>query len=404
MALTPVDDALTRLLSDVSPVSVEHVALAAANGRVLAENLSARRTQPPFTAAAMDGWALAARDAATPGARLAIVGEAAAGHAHDRPLGAGEAIRIFTGAPMPEGADTVVMQEHATRDGDHVVFADAASPGRHVRAAGIDFREGQPILSAGTRLDWTNLGLVASSNHAEVPVRRRPRVAILATGDELVRPGTVPGPDQIVASNGYGIAALVEDAGGLVIDLGIVRDDLAATRAAIAGAFAAEIDVLVTLGGASMGDHDLVHRALEAEGVAFDFWKLAMRPGKPLMFGRRGPIRVLGLPGNPAASLVCGLRFVAPLVAALAGRGPAGLARETAIAGRAMPANDERADHLRAALRHDAEGRLVAMPLDSQDSSLLSRFADADALIVRPIHARAVEAGEPVEIIRLRHA
>jgi molybdopterin molybdotransferase len=402
MALTPVDDALARLLSDVSPVSAEPVALAAANGRILAEDIVARRTQPPFTAAAMDGWALAAADATTPGARLAIVGEAAAGHAHDRALKPGEAVRIFTGAPMPEGADTVVMQEHATREGDVVVLADAAAPGRHVRAAGIDFREGQPILSAGARLDWTNLGLVASANHAEVAVRRRPRVAILATGDELVPPGTTPGPDQIVASNGYGIAALVADAGGQVIDLGIVGDDLAATRAAIAGAFAREIDVLVTLGGASLGDHDLVHRALEAEGVAFDFWKLAMRPGKPLMFGRRGAIRVLGLPGNPAASLVCGLRFVAPLVAALAGRGDTGVVREKAIAGRAMPANDERADHLRASLARDADGRLVATPLDSQDSSLLSRFADADALIVRPIHAPPVAAGETVEIIRLR--
>lgn len=402
MAMTSVEDALASVLDGVTATAIERVPLAAANGRVLAEDLRATRTQPPFDAAAMDGWAIRAADASAPGARLRVAGEAAAGHGFAGALAPGEAIRIFTGAPMPAGADTVVMQEHCTREGDTVVVADAQTAGRHLRRAGIDFRQGDVGLEAGTVLDYTNLGLVAAMNHGEVAVHARPRVAMIATGDELVPPGTTPGPDQIVASNGAGIAALIEAAGGEVIDLGIVRDDLALLRAAVASAFAAGIDALVTLGGASLGDHDLVHRALSEEGVAFDFWKIAMRPGKPLMYGRHGAARVVGLPGNPAAALVCGIVYVAPLVRALAGRRNVAPPIEVVRLAAPLPPNDLRQDHLRARFDVDPDGHRIVVPVDSQDSSLLSRVARADALIIRPPHAPAATTGESVRVLRLR--
>lgn len=401
MALTPVEIALASVLDGVRPTVVETVAIESANGRVLAADIAAKRTQPPFDAAAMDGWALTAADAPEAGARLAIVGEAAAGAGYHRPVGRGEAVRIFTGAPMPAGVDTVVMQEHARREGDTLILDEAAKAGRHVRRAGVDFREGDVGLAAGTRLGYTNLGLVAAMNHATVPVHRRPRIGFLATGDELVRPGTVPGPDQIVASNGYAIAALIRASGGKAIDLGIAPDRLDATRAAIRAGFDDGIDALVTMGGASVGDHDFVHRALEEEGVSFAFWKLAMRPGKPLMFGRRGEVRVLGLPGNPAASLVCGILYLAPLVRALSGLADPEPRRETVGLAAPLPANDQRQDYLRGRIVPGPDGRPQAAPLDSQDSSLLTRFSAADVLIVRPPHAPAAAAGDAVEVVRL---
>lgn len=401
MALTPVETAIAAVLDGVAATAVERVAIEKANGRVLAEDLVALRTQPPFDAAAMDGWAVRAADAPDAGARLSIIGEAAAGRGFAGRVGPSEAVRIFTGAPMPEGADTVVMQEHARRDGDTLVLDEAAAAGRHLRPAGVDFREGEIGLEAGTRLGYTNLGLIAAMNHAEVPVHRRPRIGVLATGDELVRPGTVPGPDQIVASNGYAVAALIEAAGGEAVDLGIAADRLDATRAAIRAGFEAGIDALVTLGGASVGDHDFVHRALGEEGVVFDFWKLAMRPGKPLMFGRRGDVRVLGLPGNPAASLVCGILYLAPLVRALSGLASPRPLTTTLTSGADLPANDVRQDYLRARLTIAEDGRTIARPLDSQDSSLLTRFSAADVLIVRPPHAPPAKVGDPVPVVRL---
>ncbi len=401
MALTAVEDALAQALADVVPVAVETVPLDRADGRVLASDLRALRTQPPFDAAAMDGWALRSADAVAPGARLRVVGESAAGHGFAGDVGPGEAIRIFTGAPMPRGADTVVMQEATRRDGDVVEIGEVVPAGRHVRAAGIDFHAGDVGLPAGLRLGYTHVGLIASMNHAEVPVYRRPRVAFLATGDELVRPGAPIGPDQIVCSNGYALAALIAAAGGEAIDLGIAPDDLDATRAAVRAGFATEVDVVVTLGGASIGDHDHVHAALAAEGVDFDFWKIAMRPGKPLMFGRRGATRVIGLPGNPAASLVCAVLFVAPLIRALAGQSEPLPRVHRLPLSRGVPANDLRQDYLRARLVVGDDGRLLADPLDSQDSSLLSRFARAEALIVRPPFAPAAEAGDAVDVVRL---
>lgn len=400
MALTPVEEALRALLDGIEATETERVGLAAARGRVLAEDLVALRTQPPFDAAAMDGWALRAADVAAPGAVLTAIGEAAAGRGFAGTVTPGTCVRIFTGAPVPTGADTVEMQEHTTRDGDRITFAEAVTAGRHIRSAGIDFREGVVGLRAGRRLDFTNLGLVASMNHAEVPVHRRPRVAVLATGDELVPPGNPLGPDQIVASNGYGIVALIEAAGGEAIDLGIVRDDLAATVAAVGAAFADGVDVLVTIGGASIGDHDHVHAALAANDVDFGFWKIAMRPGKPLMYGRRGRSRVIGLPGNPAAALVGSVLFLAPLVRALSGLADPAPKIETLRLGRDVKPNDLRQDYLRAHLALDEAGRLVAIPTDDQDSSLLSRFAATDGLLVRPPHAPAGKVGDPALFVR----
>jgi molybdopterin molybdotransferase len=400
MALTPVPQAQARLLAEVEALAAETVALEDADGRVLAEDLVARRTQPPFDASAMDGYAVRAGDLGA-GARLSVIGTSAAGHGFAGTVGPGQAVRIFTGAPVPDGADTILIQENASRDGDVLVAAGPEPKGRFVRPAGLDFRAGDVVLSAGRRLGMREIGLAAATNNATVPVRRRPVVAILATGDELVAPGSPVGPDQIVASNGLALAALVRSAGGRAVDLGIAPDDLAVLRARIRAGIEAGADVVCLLGGASVGDHDLTRPALEAEGLALDFWKIAMRPGKPLMFGRIGGLRAIGLPGNPVSSLVCGLLFVAPLVRCLAGESEVLPAQEPARLGHALPANDQRQDYLRASLSRDDSGELVASPFPVQDSSMMSVIARADALVIRPPHAPAAAAGDTVSIIRL---
>jgi molybdopterin molybdotransferase len=399
MALMPVADAQSRLLADVRPLPVETVPVSEAAGRVLAADLSALRTQPPFAASAMDGWALRAADL-SPGASLAIVGEAAAGHGYGGTLGPGEAARIFTGAPVPDGADTVVVQENARREGDRVIIAEPAAAGANIRRAGLDFAEGHTALAAGRRLTARDVGLAAAMNHAALPVRRKPVVAILATGDELVPPGAQAGADQIVASNQIALAALVRDLGGEPIELGIAPDRLETIRARIRAGIDAGADVVALLGGASVGDHDYTRAALEAEGMALDVWKIAMRPGKPLMFGRVGDVHALGLPGNPVSSLVCGLLFLAPLLRALQGAPDVLPVEETARLGRDLPANDQRQDYLRARLSTDGD-LPVATPFDLQDSSVLSLLAAADALVIRPPFAPAAPAGSPVRIIRL---
>ena len=318
MALLPVEDALGRLLSDVSALTdTVTVPLREADGRVLACDLVAKRTQPPFPASAMDGYAVRHADIATVPSELTVIGQSAAGHGFSGEVGKGEAVRIFTGAPLAAGADTVVIQENVERlSQTRIRVVEAAGPGRHIRGAGLDFDEGEKLLEAGDRLDAGRLMLAAAMNHATLPVRRRPLVGILATGDELVAPGEEPGPDQIIASNTFGVAAIVEEAGGEVLDLGIAADRRETIQAAVDAAEREEVDVLVTLGGASVGDHDLVQEALTGRGMVLDFWKIAMRPGKPLMFGRLGTRRVLGLPGNPVSSMVCAHLFLRPLVAA----------------------------------------------------------------------------------------
>lgn len=382
-------------------VRIESLPLELACGRTLAADLAALRTQPPCAVSAMDGYAARAADLAAPGVRLKLVGESAAGHGFAGAVGPGETARIFTGAPVPHGADTILIQEDAAIEDGFVVPRVAVPANKHIRAAGVDFAAGEVLLGAGRRLGASELALAAAMNHAMLPVARKPLVAILATGDELVQPGAACGPDQIVASNAYAVAAQVEAAGGLALDLGIAGDNHAALAEAIREARRAEADVLVTLGGASVGDHDLVKSALAAEGMELGFWRIAMRPGKPLIHGRIGGMSILGLPGNPVSSIVCGLIYLQPLVRALCGDPRAGEMRlESAVLGRDMPANDMREDYLRATLA-PGDGLPVATPFDSQDSSLLSVMAAADCLLIRPPHAPAAQKGEKCAVLRL---
>jgi molybdopterin molybdotransferase len=396
-----VDAALARVLDAVEPVPSEPVPITRACGRVLASDVVALRTQPPADVSAMDGYAVRAVDVTTAPARLALIGEVAAGRPFAGVVGAGEAARIFTGGVMPAGADTVVIQEKAERDGTAVVVTAPPRPRANVRRAGLDFAEGDMLLAGGRRLTGRDIALAAAMNHPALPVRRRPIVAILATGDELVSPGTSPGPGQIVYSNGFAIAAMAEHEGADVIDLGIVPDRLDATVAAAAQARAAGADILITTGGASVGDYDLVQPALASQGMRLAFWKVAMRPGRPLMHGRLGDMRVLGLPGNPVSAYICAFLFLLPLIRRLTGSTEIHAPTESAVLGRDLPANDERADYLRATLTHGPGGGPVATPLPVQDSSMLVPLAQAECLVIRPPYAPAAVAGAACTIVKL---
>lgn len=401
MALMSAADALAAVLEGTQPLAEETATLSAAHHRVLARDLAARRTQPPADMSAMDGYAVRAADAATIPARLTVIGEAAAGRPWDQPLRAGQAVRIFTGGVIPPGADAVVIQEDTARDGDTVIVHAAAQSGRHIRRAGIDFREGDVLLPAGRRLSDRNLSLAASMNYPELPVRRRPRVAVLATGDELLMPGSTPGPGQIILSNGFALRALAESEGAETIDLGIAVDTIDSTTAAIRAARDSAADILISTGGASVGDHDLMNRALEAEGVAMAFWKIALRPGKPMMHGRLGAMRVIGLPGNPVSSYVCAFLFMVPLIRAMSGRSDVHHPIERAILAKDLGANDQRQDYLRARLDVRDDGATLATPVNHQDSSLLANLSVAQGLVIRPPFAPAAPAGSPCSFIRL---
>lgn len=400
MALLLVEEALERLLAGAEPLGAEGVRIDDAAGRVLVAPLKALRTQPPFPASAMDGYAVRAADL-QPGVRLAVIGDAPAGTPFAGTIGPGQAVRIFTGSEVPEGADTILIQENATRlDQRTVEVIETVAAGRHIRRAGLDFENGDTLLDKGRILDAAALSLAAAANHARVSVVKRPLVAIIATGDELLPPGSETGPGQIIASNSYGVASIARASGADIRDLGIVGDDREKIAARIREALAAKADIIVTLGGASVGDHDLVNEVLTGIGMELDFWKIAMRPGKPLMFGRLGPTRVLGLPGNPVSTLVCSHLFLKPLVAALAGRPFAADIREARL-GSAMAANDQRQDYVRAAVSIDAQG-LIATPFGIQDSSMLKILADANGVIIRPPHAPAAPTGTPVPVLMLR--
>ena len=391
MSLRPVEDALADLLEGVGALTgTESVPLRLAAGRVLARDVIALRTQPDFDASAMDGYALRAEDAAD-GRLLTLIGEAQAGRAFEGTVGSGQAVRIFTGAPVPAGADTVLIQENAERVEGDVRATVVPSKGANIRPLGNDFSAGETLVSAGSRLTAGMVALAASGGHPALDVLRRPRVAILATGDELVEPGQPVGPSQIVASNGYGVAALVEANGGDVLDLGIAPDDLDAIGARLDEAVAAGVDIFVSIGGASVGDHDLAAKAFASRGVSLDFWKVAMRPGKPIMAGRLGPAMIVGLPGNPASSMVAATVFLRPLVRRLAGLPDAGFRKGRL--GRNVPANDDRAEFVRSRIE-GAEGEVVIVPLSRQDSSLLSIYARAEALLLRPANAAAARTGD----------
>ncbi|MEO1153713.1 MAG: gephyrin-like molybdotransferase Glp [Pseudomonadota bacterium] len=387
-----VDAALGHLFALALPVGIEEVPLSAAAGRTLAREMSATRDQPPFPSSAMDGYAVRGADL-RPGAVFDVVGISAAGHGSDIAIGPGQALRIFTGAPVPHGADRIVIQEDVTRAGDQITIGDAPDAGPYVRPAGGDFKAGDTV-TAPRVLGPADLSLLAAMNHATVPCRRRPDVAILATGDELVMPGETPRPDQIIASNGVGLKALIEGAGGTARLLPIARDTEAALHSALDLAKGA--DLVVTMGGASVGDHDLVGPVAAARGMTPAFYKVAMRPGKPLMAGRLDGAAMIGLPGNPVSTLVCGTVFIVPLLRAMLGFEPGPAPRRTVQLARDIPENGPREHYMRARLTPDG-----IAPFDRQDSSLLSVIADANALLIRPVRDPARRAGDTVDYLPL---
>jgi molybdopterin molybdotransferase len=393
-----VEEARERILASLHATPGEVVALPDAWGRVTVTPVIARLTQPPADVSAMDGYALRAADG-TLGAVLKVIGSAPAGHPFDSSVAAGQAVRIFTGSVVPAGADAILLQEDATATGTEVRVNEAVTEGRHIRRAGQDFAAGDAVIPAGRRITARDAGLAAAANHPWLTVHRRPRVGILATGDEIAMPGEPIPSGGIVSSNSHALAALVRATGGEPIVLPVAQD----TREAVAAVADAVhgVDMLVTTGGASVGDHDLVIEALKTRGLDLDFWQIAMRPGKPLLFGRLGPVPVLGLPGNPVSAMVCAILFLLPALSRLSGLPSAPPPVSQAIAGAALRANDHRADHLRAAVSTDPLGRIVATPFQVQDSALLRRLALADALILRPPHAPALAEGEEVPVIRL---
>ncbi len=399
--MIPVAEARARILEAMPRMPLEWVALPAARERVLARDLHARRSQPPLAVSAMDGYAVRSEDVARPGAVLRVIGEVPAGRVFERRVGPGEAVRIFTGAPLPEGADAVLMQERAEEAGETIRATVALHPGKFVRPAGLDFEVGWRGLAAGHLLDARALGLAAAMGHAWLPVRRRPRVAILATGDELVWPGETPGPAGIVSSNNPTLAAMVAGWGGEPVDLGIARDrpeDLVAALDQAGGA-----DLLVTSGGASVGAYDLVQDTLMARGLAVDFWRIAMRPGKPLIFGRFRDVPFLGLPGNPVSAAVCAVVYLRAALLACLGR-PTGLPTIRAPLAVPLPANDEREDYMRASWTREDDGPPRVTPAARQDSSMFATFARADLLLRRPPHDPPRAAGDEVEVVELARA
>ncbi len=397
MTLLSVEEALSRVTADIEALPAEEVPLREAGQRVLAEDLAARITQPPFHASAMDGYAARTEDIKTLPSTLNIIGEAAAGHGFSGSIGSEQAVRIFTGAPVPEGADTIVIQENTKKEGDSVTVLEHRATDRFIRPRGFDFSEGDILLKAGQKLTARDLALAAAMNHANVIVHRQPRVAILATGDELVLPGERPASDQIISSIPYGLASMVEAVGGQADLLGIAKDTTESLQEAIARAQNA--DILVTIGGASVGDHDLVQAALREEGMTLDFWKIAMRPGKPLMFGRLGSERVLGVPGNPVSALICARIFLVPMIHRLSGLANNNLHSLYALLTQDLEKNGIRQHYMRANLGVSVDGEKIVTPIVSQDSSLLAEFSRANCFIVREPFAPTTRKGSKVQIL-----
>ena len=396
--LLPVDEARARILAALSPTAAETIALSEAAGRVLARPVLARLTQPPAAVSAMDGYALRAADGVL-GAKLAVIGAAPAGHPFAGVVGPGQAVRIFTGGFVPEGADAILLQEDAEAADGAVLVKESVVPGRWVRKRGLDFAEGETLLATGRRLTARDIGLAAASNNPWLAVHRRPRIGILATGDEIALPGDPIPPGGIVSSNAHALAALIRAAGGEPIVLPIAPDDASAIADVAAAAQA--YDMLVTTGGASVGEHDLIQQALGGEGFELGFWKIAMRPGKPLIWGRLGRVPVLGLPGNPVSALVCAIIFLLPALARLSGLPGASTPSRRVTCATPLAENDRRADFLRASLEADADGRITVRPFPVQDSSMLATLARAEALVLRAPFAPALPAGAEVEAIML---
>ncbi len=399
MVLLSVEEALQRILAKATPVIAETVALRGLAGRVLAANVKARLTHPPFNASAMDGYAVRAADVAALPATLTLIGESAAGHGFGGKLGLGQAVRIFTGAPVPEGADAIVIQENVEAEGTRVRVVDGTPDPAHIRKRGGDFHEGEAVLKAGRRMTSRDVLLAAAMGHAELSCARRPTVAILATGNELVQPGETLRADQIISSNPYGLAAMLEAFGAEPHLLGIARDTMQSLAEKLAAA--ADADVIITIGGASVGDHDLVIPALKAAGMTLDFWKIAMRPGKPMIFGHRDHQIILGVPGNPVSSMICTRVFAVPLITRMLGR-PDQIAHPVPVTlAEPLGVNGPRAHYMRAHHVIDAEGQACVRSIASQDSSLISPLAAADCLIVRAPNAEALPAGAAVDTLPL---
>jgi molybdopterin molybdotransferase len=397
--LISVEEALLRVLDGVSTLPAEEIPIDAAHGRVLAATLASRRTQPPADLSSMDGYAVLAADIAEVPARLRLIGESAAGRPFQGNMKAGETVRIFTGAVMPPGGDQVVPQENVARDGDDITI-NTLPKGKFVRRQGFDFKAGQVMLEAGRRLNARDIGLAAAMDHAKLMATKKPRVAIIATGDELVEPGGGDAPDKIVASNPVTLAALIRQEGGEPVSLGIFPDRVDAIGGAIRSARNLDIDLLVTLGGASVGDHDLIVPALTQEGFDIAFHRMAMRPGRPMLLGLSDNLRVIGLPGNPVSAFVCAFLFLVPLLRKLQGRSDALPQTESALLGRAVDANDHRQDFLRAKFSRRGDGQLVATPFKLQDSSMQAVLHAADGLVVRAPHAPAAPEGAPCDVLR----
>jgi molybdopterin molybdotransferase len=395
-----VEEAKNKIKADMPLMPPEQVSISEALGRVLAKGVAARRTQPPHAISAMDGYAVRAEDVEKLPASLNVVGHVPAGQAYDGTVSNGEAVRIFTGATIPAGADTIVIQENTERNNEIVKVVDGKAPaGRFIRPAGLDFSEGDNLLSPGRTITARDIGLAASMNVPWLTVRRKPRIALLATGDEIVMPGDPVGPNQIVSSNGPALAGFITARGGIPVDLGIAPDSADTLRVMAAGAKGS--DMLITCGGASVGDHDLVQKVLAEIGLEIDFWRIAMRPGKPLMFGHIDETRMLGLPGNPVSSLVCATIFLGPAINAMLGSTSDDTIYESAELTKALPENDEREDYLRASIKRNSDGTIFATPFSKQDSSVFSGLARADALIIRAPFAAEIKSGQQVRIMRL---
>jgi len=399
--LLSVEEACSRIIEAMRPLSVLRIELGGALGRALAEDIVALRAHPPAAVAAMDGYAIRSADALSLPVKLRKVGASKAGARFEGKVLAGNCVRIFTGATLPDGADTIALQEDASEFGDNVEIRRVPEPGRHIRPAGTNYSAGQLCLTKGRVLTARDIGVIASCGYALAPVRRKPRVAILATGDELVDPGGSPGPDQIFGSNNAAIAAAVAAWGGEPMDLGIAPDRIEAIAGAMNGAIG--VDLLVTTGGASVGEHDLVRSALATRGFMPGFWKVAMRPGKPVIFGMIGEMPVLGMSGNPVSALVSALMFLRPAIKAMLGLPAKQPIFEQAVLGAAMPENHIREDYVRACIERGPDGKLIAVPFSTQDSAMLVTLSAADGLIRRRPHAPTAPKRPTAEVIVFDH-
>ena len=397
--LVDVEKAISNVLEGITSLDSEQISISEAFGRVLANDIASKTTQPPLAVSAMDGYAVRNQDVTSVPRTLTQIGESTAGDGFNGSIGEGETVRIFTGAPVPKGADAVVIQENTEKLERKIIIKSTSVVGEFIRPKGLDFEKGDVLLKAGTRLNSRHVALASAMNVPWVNVKRKPRIAILPTGNELVMPGEPIKSGQLISSNSLGLTAFVEAAGGVGINLGIAKDDPYSIRSLISNLDG--VDMLVTIGGASVGDYDLIKTVLKEEGLNIHFSRVAMRPGKPLIFGRIKGKPMLGLPGNPVSAGVTAVLFLKPAIDLMLGRYPLNVPEETAILGADLQKNDRRQDYLRSTLNRGNNGDLYVNPFSKQDSSMLAIFTKADCLIVRKPYAEQITKGQRVPIIRL---